>query len=74
MTTPALLRLREKFPDAQITLLTPEKLREIFGNTIRRLTKSFLAPGESVLAVGKKLRAGKFDLGARVAKFAALGD
>ncbi len=29
MTTPALLRLREKFPDAHIALLTPEKLREL---------------------------------------------
>ena len=27
MTTPALLRLREKFPAAHIALLTPEKLR-----------------------------------------------
>jgi heptosyltransferase-2 len=25
MSTPALLRLREAFPDAHITLLTPEK-------------------------------------------------
>ena len=25
MTTPALLRLREKFPDAHIALLTPDK-------------------------------------------------
>ena len=30
MTTPALLRLREKFPDAHITLLTPEKLRDLW--------------------------------------------
>jgi len=30
MTTPALLRLREKFPGAQITLLTPEKLQELW--------------------------------------------
>ena len=32
MTTPALLRLREKFPDAHITLLTPEKLRDLWKN------------------------------------------
>ena len=32
MTTPALLRLREKFPDAHIALLTPEKLRD-FGES-----------------------------------------
>ena len=35
MTTPALLRLREKFPDAHIALLTPEKLRELW-HIIRR--------------------------------------
>ena len=29
MTTPALLRLREKFPDAHIALLTPEKLERV---------------------------------------------
>ena len=30
MTTPALLRLREKFPDAHIALLTPEKLQRLW--------------------------------------------
>jgi len=30
MTTPALLRLREQFPDARITLLTPEKLAALW--------------------------------------------
>jgi len=30
MTTPALTRLREKFPDAHIALLTPEKLRDLW--------------------------------------------
>ena len=30
MTTPALLRLREKFPAAHIALLTPEKLRDLW--------------------------------------------
>lgn len=30
MTTPALLRLRERFPDALIALLTPEKLRGLW--------------------------------------------
>ena len=30
MTTPALLRLRERFPNAHITLLTPEKLRDVW--------------------------------------------
>ncbi|MEI7807604.1 MAG: hypothetical protein WCJ07_03860, partial [Verrucomicrobiota bacterium] len=30
MTTPALLRLREIYPDARITLLCPEKLSELW--------------------------------------------
>src|SRR5713101_3132846 len=30
MTTPALQRLREKFPRAHITLLTPEKLKDLW--------------------------------------------
>ena len=62
MTTPALLRLREKFPDAHITLLTPEKLRELWlHHPAVNETISF-APGESVFSISKKLRAGKFDL------------
>ena len=32
MTTPMLLRLREKFPRAHIALLTPEKLSELWLN------------------------------------------
>ncbi|MEJ0090291.1 MAG: glycosyltransferase family 9 protein [Limisphaerales bacterium] len=62
MTTPALLRLREKFPQAHIALLTPEKLCGLWLNhpTVDE-TISF-ATGESVFAIGKKLRAGKFDL------------
>ena len=62
MTTPALLRLREKFPDAHITLLTPEKLADLWKNhpAVNEII-SFQA-GESVFAIGKKLSAGKFDL------------
>ena len=62
MTTPALLRLREKFPAAHITLLTPEKLRDLWLNHPAVNETISFAPGESVFSVGKKLRAGKFDL------------
>ena len=56
MTTPALLRLRERFPDAHIALLTPEKLRELWlHHPAVNETISF-APGESVFSVGRKLR------------------
>ncbi|HEX7570617.1 MAG TPA: lipopolysaccharide heptosyltransferase II [Verrucomicrobiae bacterium] len=62
MTTPALLRLREKFPNTHIALLTPEKLRELWlHHPAVNETISF-APGESVFSISKKLRAGKFDL------------
>ena len=30
MTTPALLRLRERFPESSLTMLTPEKLRDLW--------------------------------------------
>ena len=62
MTTPALLRLREKFPAAHIVLLCPEKLADLFQHhpAVNEII-SFRAD-ESVLAVGKKLRAGRFDL------------
>jgi heptosyltransferase-2 len=62
MTTPALMRLREKFPDSHITLLTPEKLMDLWaGHPAVNATISF-TPDESVFLVGRRLRAGKFDL------------
>jgi heptosyltransferase-2 len=62
MTTPALLRLRERFPGAHIALLTPEKLRELWPNhPAVNETISFEA-GEGAFSIGKKLRAGNFDL------------
>lgn len=62
MSTPALLRLREKFPNAHIALLTPEKLRELWlHHPAVDETISFV-PGESIFSIGKKLRTGKFDL------------
>jgi heptosyltransferase-2 len=62
MTTPALLRLREKFPQAHIALLTPDKLRDLWANHPAVNETISLSAGENVLAVGKKLRAGNFDL------------
>jgi heptosyltransferase II len=62
MTTPALLRLREKFPDAHITLLSPEKLKDLWLHHPAVDETISFAPGESVFSIGKKLRAGKFDL------------
>ena len=62
MTTPALLRLREHFPAAQITLFTPEKLRDLWtAHPAVDATISF-ASGEGIFAIAQKLRAGQFDL------------
>jgi heptosyltransferase-2 len=62
MTTPALLRLREKFPDAHIALLTPDKLSGLWANQPAVDETISFAAGENVFSVGKRLRAGKFDL------------
>ena len=62
MTTPALLRLREKFPGAHIALLAPEKLRELWLHHPAVDEIISFAADETVLAVAKKLRAEKFDL------------
>jgi heptosyltransferase-2 len=62
MTTPALLRLREKFPAAHIALLTPEKLGDLWTHHPAISETIPLAPGENVFSVGRKLRAGNFDL------------
>ena len=62
MTTPALLRLREKFPAAHIALLTPQKLHDLWLHHPAVDEIIPFEPGEGVFAIGKKLRAGKFDL------------
>jgi heptosyltransferase-2 len=56
MTTPALLRLREKFPDAHIALLTPEKLRGLWLNHPAINEIISFAPDENIFTVAKKLR------------------
>jgi heptosyltransferase-2 len=62
MTTPALLRLREKFPGAHIALLTNSKLTDLWQqHPAINETISFAAE-ENIFAIAKKLRAGKFDL------------
>ena len=62
MTTPALLRLRETFPDAHIALLTPDKLTDLWQNHPAVNEVISFAAGENIFSVAKKLRAGKFDL------------
>ncbi|HEY1172281.1 MAG TPA: lipopolysaccharide heptosyltransferase II [Verrucomicrobiae bacterium] len=63
MTTPAMFRLRERFPQAHITLLTPDKLAGLWENQ-SWLNEVITFSGEdSLWSVGKKLRAGNFDMG-----------
>jgi len=62
MTTPALLRLREKFPEAHIALLASEKLGDLWTNHPAVNETIPFAPDENVFSVARKLRAGKFDL------------
>ena len=61
MTTPALLRLREKYPDSHIALLAPEKLAELWVNHPAVNEVISFSPGENVFAIAKKLRVGNFD-------------
>src|ERR1051326_6126585 len=62
MTTPALLRLRERFPDAHIALLTPEKLRELWFRHAALNEMLSFTPSEDTFSVGCGLRGKKFDL------------
>lgn len=62
MTTPALMRLRENFPDAHITLLTPDKLRDLYlHHPALNETMAFTAK-EGLFSVSRRLRDGDFDL------------
>ena len=61
MTTPALQRLRQRFPEAEITILTHEKIADIYrGQPVLDETLTF-ATGESVWAVARRLSPGAFD-------------
>jgi heptosyltransferase-2 len=62
MTTPALMRLREHFPEAHIAMLTAAKLQDIWWNHPAVNDVITFDPNESVFSVGRRLRAGQFDL------------
>ena len=63
MTTPALLRLRERFPSAHIALLTPAKLADLWLQHPALDEAISFAPGESPWRIGRRLRAARYDLG-----------
>jgi len=62
MTTPALLRLRDKYPGTHISLLTPAKLRDLWPHHLALDKVIAFDKGDGLFAVSQKLRAGQFDL------------
>jgi heptosyltransferase-2 len=62
MSTPALVRLRERFPRAHLSLLTPEKLADLWWHHPAVDSVLSFAPDESVWKLGRQLRAQRFDL------------
>jgi heptosyltransferase-2 len=62
MTTPALQRLRERFPKAHITLLTHQKLADLWPHHPSLDRVLTLAPGEKPWTLARRLRAENFDL------------
>ena len=63
MTTPAMYRLRERFPQAHITLLTPEKLAGLWEKQSWLNEVITFGAEDSLWSVAKKLRGQGFDLG-----------
>jgi heptosyltransferase-2 len=59
MTTPALLRLRERFPAAHITLLCPSKLADLWQHHPAVDAVIPFSPDDSVWQVSRKLRHGR---------------
>jgi len=62
MSTPALMRLREHFPEAHITVFTHEKLREVWLHHPAVNETITFGGSDSIFTVIKQLRAGKFDI------------
>ena len=61
MTTPALQRLRERFPRAHITLLTHEKLAALWQHHPSLDAIITFPPGKGLWSVARRLRAEAFD-------------
>src|SRR5438046_940158 len=61
MSTPALQRLRERHPKAHIALLCPEKLADLWLHFQWIDEALTVRSGETPWAVGRRLRASRFD-------------
>ncbi|MEY4690833.1 MAG: lipopolysaccharide heptosyltransferase [Verrucomicrobiota bacterium] len=62
MTTPAVLRLRERFPETRITLLCPEKLKDLWSSHPAIDRVATFASDEGLPSVSRKLRSIHADL------------
>jgi len=62
LSTPAMLRLRERFPDAAITLLTADKLADLWPGHPAVDSVIPFARGESAWSIASRLRPHRFDL------------
>jgi heptosyltransferase II len=62
MTTPALLRLRERFGDAEITVFTPEKLGSLYLHHPAVDRVLMFSPRDSLFTMATWLRDERFDL------------
>lgn len=62
MSTPALQRLREAAPNSEITLLTHEKLADLFRHYPHVNHVMTFGDGEGVLSIARRLREKEFEL------------
>jgi heptosyltransferase II len=63
MSTPALLRLQEAYPDAFIGLVTPSKLAGLWTNHPAVDSVLRFEPGEGAFSIGRRVRAEQFEIG-----------
>ena len=63
MTTPAVVRLRERFPDAHIAMLTKEHLADIWDGHSAINEVISISRGEGSLQLGRRLRPMGFEIG-----------
>jgi heptosyltransferase-2 len=61
MSMPAVQRLKEKFPESEITILTPAKLEDLWRMHPCVEDVIAITPEESVFQVSRRLRWGRFD-------------
>jgi heptosyltransferase II len=62
MTTPALLRLRERFPQSHITMMAAEKLGDLWTQHPALDGTLIVTPGENLWLIARRLKQEMFDL------------